>query len=222
MQSGYFVSSSALRMFQTSGRHQKPTEIKSVDNEVPFGGNQFWPNSIWRLKRLDDRTKESNTSCARLSWGVSRDGTDFESSTSCARLSWGVSRDGTDFRTFTLLAIQISVDDSYNTPCSYTVPTALNGVILAGSTCVRPSVCHMLQNVRLCTTSKRLNLGAHILAHACTLTSYDRHPTFIQIGTVLDLLHFQGWRFESSTLRCSCVIISKMVIHKTNIAITNT
>ena len=72
-----------------------------------------------------------------------------------------------------------------------------------GRAYVRPS-----RNVRLCFTSKRLNLVVHFFAHICKHTGYLRLLIFIQIVSVPDL-HFQGKRFESD-------------IDRTNIAIANT
>ena len=81
---------------------------------------------------------------------------------------------------------------------------------------VRPT-----RNVRLCTAKKRLNLEAPIFAYVWTLTRYVRVPIFIRIVDVLDF-HFQGQRFELSTLENSYVIISQMVSDRTHIAIANT
>ena len=81
-----------------------------------------------------------------------------------------------------------------------------------------PSVC-MLQNVRLCTTKKRLNLEAPILAPICMLTRYICQPTFIQSSTFF-IVTFKVK--ESNRVHWKVhVIISQTVTDMAHIAIAN-
>ena len=61
------------------------------------------------------------------------------------------------------------------------------------------------QNVQLCTADKRLDFETPIFVHRPNVNDFD--------------FHFQGQRFESSTLSSSYVIISQTA---TSIAIANT
>ena len=81
--------------------------------------------------------------------------------------------------------------------------------------CTPVHPCAYHQNVRLFTANKRLHLEAQFCANICNLRRYLRPPIFILIVNVLDL-HFQGQRFESSTFGSSNVMISQMVIDRTN------
>ena len=58
---------------------------------------------------------------------------------------------------------------------------------------------HLSRIVRLFTANERPVLESPIFAHICKFSRCVRRPIFIKIFHVLDL-HFQGQRFESSTL----------------------
>ena len=86
----------------------------------------------------------------------------------------------------------------------------LNGVMLAGSMCMRPFV---RASVTKSTITYREQTAGPRSANFCILiqvTRYDRQPNFVKIFNVLDL-HFKGQRFESSTLGSPYVIISQKI-----------
>ena len=92
----------------------------------------------------------------------------------------------------------------------YTVSMELNDVMLAGSMCVhsfvRTSVCVSAMKCTLMYGEQTLDLEAPIFVHKCMLTRYVHVAIFVQILNALDL-HFNGQRFESSTLGSSHVNI---------------